>query len=141
MNIHLFLTLLSTTSAAPPLPVDSALVSDFTDFQLDPVSNDEIVVSSNKDPGLVGQTQPPIAGISTSRDAGPPMIDSWLDTVQVEPSFPFSSSDMAGSRLELTQNLPAAEKVAPVGERTTDAIYLCCESKGGNKFLCDDRER
>ena len=140
MNIYLFLILLSTATASPLLPVDSALLPDFTDFQLDSVSNDETIASSNNDPGLVEQTQP-LPGISTSEDTGPPIIDSKLDTVQVNPSFPFSSSDMAGSRFELTRNLPAAEKVAPAGERTTDAIYLCCESKGEDKFVCDDRER
>lgn len=128
MNIYLFLTLISTTTASPLLPIDS-------------VSNDEPVVSSNDEAGLGGQTQSPISGISTSQDTGPPIIDSWLDTAQVEPSLPFSSSDIAGFRFELTQNSPAAEKVSPVGERTTDAIYLCCESKGENKFLCDDSER
>lgn len=141
MNIYQLLTLLSTTTASPLLLVDSASLPEFTDFQHDPVSNDETVAVSNNDPGLVGQTQAPIPGISTSQDTGPPIIDSWLDTVQVEPSFPFSSSDLAGSRFEMTQNSPAAEKIAPVGERTTDAVYLCCEFKGENKFLCDDRER
>lgn len=140
MNVYLFLILLSTAIASPLLPVDSALLPDFTDFQLDSVSNDETVASSNNDPGSVEQTQP-LPGISTSEDTGPPIIDSKLDTVQVHPSFLFSSSDMAGSRFELTQNSPTAEKVAPAGERTTDAIYLCCESKGEDKFLCDDRER
>lgn len=146
MNICSFLILLSLTIASPLLPVDSALLPDFTNFQLDPLSNDETVVSSNSDPGLVGQTQPPLPGISTSQDTGPPIIDSWLDAVQVQPSFPSSNSDMAGSRFELAQNLPAAEKAvpekaAPAGERTIDAVYLCCESKGEDKFLCDDSHR
>lgn len=138
MYIHLLLTLLSTTTASPLLPVDSASLPDLTDFQLDPVLNDETVLSSNQDPGLVGQTQPPPSGISTSE---PPRIESGLGPVHVQPSFPSSSSDMAGSRFELTQYHPAGGKVAPVGERTTDGIYLCCEWKGKNEFLCDYRER
>lgn len=141
MNICSFLILLSLTIASPLLPVDSALLPDFTNFQLDPLSNDETVVSSTSDPGLVGQTQSPLPGISTSQDTGPPIIDSWLDAVQVQPSFPSSNSDMAGSRFELAQNSPTAEKVAPAGERTVDAVYLCCESKGEDKFLCDDSQR
>lgn len=140
MNIYLFLTLLTTTTASPLLSVDSASLPDFTDFQLDPVTNGETVISSNNNPGLVEQTQP-LPGISTSEDTEPPIIDSKLDTVQVQPSFSFSSSDMAGSRFELTQNSPVAEQVAASEERTTDTIYLCCESKGEDKFLCDDRER
>lgn len=157
MNIHLLLTLLSTATASPLLPIDSSSLPDLmTDLQLDDsVSDDENVLNSNNHyPRLVGQqAQPPIiSGISTtSQYTGPlPKIDtSWLDTtVQVEPSFPFSSSDIMPSGsfpVELTQNFPsaAAEKVAPVrGQRaTTDDIYLCCESKGENKFVCDDRER
>ena len=141
MNIYLFLILLSITFASPLLPFDSASLPDFTNFQLDPVSNDETVVSSNNDPGLVEQTQPPLPGISTSQDTGPPIIDSWLDTVQAHPSFPSSTSDITGSRFELAQNSPTAKKVAPSGERTIDAVYLCCESIGEDKFLCDDRQR
>lgn len=141
MNINLFLILLSSTIASPLLPVDSASLPDFTNFQLDPVSNENTVVSSNNDPGLVEQTQPPLPGISTQQDTGPPIIDSWLDTVQVQSSFPSSTSDMTGSRFELAQNSPTAGKVGPAGERTIDAVYLCCESKGEDKFLCDDRQR
>ena len=141
MNSYLLLILLSTTIASHLLPVDSASLPEFTNFQLDPFSNDETVVSSNNDPGLVEHTKPPLPGISTSQDTGPPITDSWLDTVQVQPSFPSSNSDMAGSRFELAQNSPTAEKVAPAGERTIDAVYLCCKSTGEDKFLCDDRQR
>ncbi len=147
MNIHLLLTLLSTTTASLPLLVDSASLPDLTEFQQDPDLNDEtVVLSFNHDPsGLVGQTQaPPTSGISTiSQDTGPQRIESGLGTVHVEPSlFTFSSSDMTtGSRFQLTQNSPAAEKLGPGGEERTTEIYLCCESKGDNKFLCDYRER
>lgn len=146
MNIHLLLTLLSTTTASPLLLVDSASLPDLTEFQQDPDLNDETVLSFNHEPsGLVRQSQPPTSGISTtSPDTEPPRIESGLGTVHVEPSlFTFSSSDMTGSRFQLTQNSPAAaEKLGPGGdERTTEAIYLCCESKGNNQFLCDYRER
>lgn len=155
MNIHLLLllTLHSTATASPLLPIDSTSLPDLTDLQLDSVSDDETVLSSNNYyTALVGQTpQPLISGSisTTSQDTGPlPGIrDSWLDTVQqVEPSYPFSSSDImpsGGSPFELTQNSPTAaeKKVAPGGQRTTDAIYLCCEAKGDNKFVCDYRER
>lgn len=156
MNVHLLLTLLSTATASPLLPIDSTSLPDLmTDLQLDDsVSDDENVVNSNNYyPRLVGQqTQPPIiSSISTTSQYTEPLpkIDaSWLDTVQVEPSFPFSSSDImpiGSSPVELTQNFrpAAAEKVAPVGGQraTTDDIYLCCESKGENIFVCDDRER
>lgn len=84
MNICLFLILLfHTTIGSPFLLVDSTSLPDFANFQLDPVSNNEFVVSSNNGPVLVEQTKPPLLGISTSQDTGPPTIESWFDTAQV----------------------------------------------------------
>lgn len=143
MIIHscFILLSLSTTIASPLQPVDSASPPDFTNFQLDPVSNVETIITSNNEPGLVEQTQPQLPGISTSQDTGSPIIDSPLDTYQFQPSFPSSNFDMVGSRFELAQNLPTAEKGAAAATTNVETVYLCCESKGEDKYLCDDRER
>lgn len=130
MNIDYFLMLLSLSTAigSPLLSFDdSASISDFTNFQLDPVSNVRIGVSSNNDPGLVEQTQPPAPGVSISQGTGPPITDSSLDTVQFQPS----NFDVAGS----------TEKVGRAAKITTKTIYLCCESQGEDVYVCDDRER
>lgn len=131
MNIDYFLMLLSLSTAigSPLLSFDdSASISDFTNFQLDPVSNVRIVVSSNNDPGLVEQTQPPAPGVSISQGTGPPITDSSLGTVQFQPS----NFDVAGS----------TEKVGRAAKITTKTIYLCCESQGEeDEYVCDDRER
>lgn len=141
MIIHSSFILLSfsTTIASPLQLVDSALLPDFTNFQLDPVSNVETVVSSNNEP--VEQTEPLLPGISTSQNTGPPTIDGPLDTIQFQPSFPSSNFDMGVSHFELAQNSPTAEKGAPAAVTTVETVYLCCESKGEDKYLCDDRER
>lgn len=130
MNIDSFLMLLSLSTAigSPLLSFDdSASISDFTNFQLDPVSNVRIGVSSNNDPGLFEQTQPPAPGVSISQGTGPPITDSSLDTVQFQPS----NFDVAGS----------TEKVGRAAKITTKTIYLCCESQGEDEYVCDDRER
>lgn len=131
----------STTIAFPLQPVDSALLPDFTNFQLDLVPNVETADNSNNEPGLVEQTQPPLPGISTSQNTGPPIIDSSLDTIQFQPSSPSSNFNMAGSRFELARNLPQAKKGAPAAVTTVETVYLCCESQEEDKYLCDDRER
>lgn len=139
MKNYSFLILLSvsTAIASPLLPFDdSASHSDFTNFQLDPVSNVETVVSSNNDPGLVEQTQPPTPGVSTLQGTSPPRTDSSLDTIQFQSSSP-SNFDMSSSRFELAQDL-GIEEESPAATKT---IYLCCESIEENKYLCDDRQR
>lgn len=126
---------LSTTIASPLQPVDSALLPDFTNFQLDLVPSVETADNSNNEPGLVEQIQPPLPGISTSQNTGPPIIDSSPDTIQFQPSSPSSNFNMAGSRFELAQNLPTAKIEAPAAVTTVETVYLCCESQGEDKYL------
>ena len=72
---------------------------------------------------------------------GPPITDSPLDIIQFQPSFFSSNFDMGGSSLELAQNSPTVKKGAPAAASTVETVYLCCESKGEDRYLCDDCER
>lgn len=152
MNIYslLILLFLSTrTAISSPLgqPVDnSASLYDLTNFQ--PVETDDVF--NNYPHGLVEETQPPpiMPGIiSTSSedtattDGPPPITDSWrLGAVQLQPSFPSSTFHTAGdSRFELAEALPK-EKLGPAAPVTSpEKVYLCCESKEENKFVCSRR--
>lgn len=169
VNIYFLLILLflsTRTVIASPLrqPVDnSASLYDFPNFQsaLDPVSKQPVEtddVFNNYPHSLVEQPQaPPIMPgiISTSSEntattttGGPPQIpDSWqLGAVQFQPSSPSSTFNTAGgSRFELAEALPTRlprEKLGPAAPVTSvETVYLCCESKGENRYVCDDRQR
>lgn len=163
--ILLFLSTRRRTAIACPLgqPVDnSALLYDFTNFQpgLDPVSKQPIetddVMNNNYPDGLVEQTQPPpiMPGIiSTSSEdttttttigAPPPITDDScrLGAVQFQPSSPSSTFDTAGgSSFELAEALPGRKLGPPAPVTPLETVYLCCESVGEDKYVCDSTPR